>query len=385
MKHLLVGLCMILAACSILTVGRAEPSRCPYDIHLSIMYNYLSDAEQALYDSLYDALITGRSAVRVPDGVSRERAEWMTDFIYNEAPELCAYDRWASQVVTVSDGLEISLKYKLSIQEQDRFIRETAENADYYAKMGESRGLRAIHDHLCLRFDYGTVDGEDTQLAYYALKNNRALCNGYAQTFVMYAHFAGFTASYTDGSVYDEGGAYAGRHAWNIACENGRFFWLDATWDDRGNTSSDDWYDVSGAAILKTHVPDPEYQPILSLDTILPENVTYTMHLDVNDRNGFSRGITQWSGTGVLIQDLAAGEYYSPAMVIWNNSGRTVTAAVSCSLDGQRSGWNTIAIAPGSNAAFRTNAVQLQNRMGSHEIIWYCGGIRLGVFEWRVE
>ena len=385
MKNLAIAFMALLLVFAFAPAADAEPSHCPYDIHLSVMYNTLSDAERLLYDRLYDALYTGQETAAVPSGVSRERAEWMVDFIYNEAPELCAYDRWASQVTTVSGGMQINLKYKMPLREQERFIQETTSNARYYAGLGQKKGLRAIHDDLSALFSYGYVDGEDTQLAYFALKNRKAVCNGYAQTFVMYAHFAGFTSSYIDGGIRDDKGLTDARHAWNIACENGRYFWLDATWDDEGSTAADTWYGLDGEAMIRTHVPDGEYQPILNLKTVLPENVTCTMHLDVNNDDGYSRGITQQDGAAVRLRDLSSGEYYSPALVIWNDSRGAVSVAVSYKLDGETGGWGAYRVEPNSNLAFRTNAAQLKGKTGYHEIVWYCDGIRIDAFTWWVE
>lgn len=362
-----------------------EPIFCPYDIHLSIMYNFLSDAERTLYNRLYNALRSGKSSVKVPDGVTKKRADWMVDFIYNEAPELCAYDRWATKVANVSDRLEIRLAYKLTISEQERFIQEVSSQACNYASKGESEGLRTIHDDLAGQFTYGKVDGEDTQLAYYALKNNKAVCNGYAQTYVMYAHFAGFTCSYIDGSVYKDNGNYVGKHAWNIACADGNYFWLDATWDDAGPKAISKWYGLDGATMAKTHVPDPEYKPILELKTVLPTNITRTMHLDINNREGYSRGVTDHSETTVKMTSLAPDEYYTPALVIWNNGKSAAKVSITYTLDGKQDGWPSREVRAGKNIAFRANASQLKDKAGKHEIIWYCDGMRLGTFTWTVE
>ena len=385
MTELLIALFAAALFCLAVFPARAEPSRCPYDIHLSVMYSFLSDAERVLFDRMYDALYEGRDTAAVPAGVSRDRAEWMLDFIYNEAPELCAYDRWASAVVSVPGGMEVRLKYKLPLSEQGRFIRSAAKEARRFTGLGESAGLRAIHDHLCARFEYGSVAGEDTQLAYFALKNSKAICNGYAQTFAMFGHFAGYTCSYIDGETYLSDGTHYGRHAWNIACAGGRYFWLDVTWDDQGTYTGSQWYKPEDTLMTSTHVPDGEYRPILDLKTVLPDRVKSTMHLDVNGGNGFSRGVTRQSGTSVRLAALSAGEYYSPAMVLWNGGSRPVKADVSYELDGRRGSWGTAEIRPGSNLPYRTDAEWLRDKTGSHRIVWYFGGIRIGVFTWRTE
>ena len=368
------------ALCLLFTVSRAEPATCPYDIHLSITYNYLSDAERLLFDRMYDALMTGGAAVSVPDGVAWERAQWMLDFIYNEAPELCAYDRWASRLTASPRGPEICLAYKMPLREQDRFIRSVPDMVRFCAGMDEKSALRAIHERLSSLFEYGTVDGEDTQLAYFALKNGRAICNGYAQTFVLFAHFAGCTASYVDGDLRDG----RGRHAWNIACENGRYFWLDATWDDAGQGVWGNWYGLSADVMFRDRIPDPRHQAVLALKTVLPDHVTFTMHLDADADGAFSRGISSQSGTAVRLKDLSQGEYYTPSMVIWNGGVSPAAVAVSCAVNGRRSSWGQIEVPPGSNLPFRLDASHLRGLKGSFETVWYCGGIRLGAFSWQV-
>ena len=239
---------------------------------------------------------------------------------------------------------------------------------------------------LCQDIDYCTVLNEDVQLAYYALKNKKADCNGYAQSFVMLSHFSGFTCSYIDGSATDDHGFPMGRHAWNIACADGKYFWLDVTWDDMGTSEpSVKWYGLDGATMSKTHFPDREYQPILDLKTVLPDKVTFTMHLDVNNQNGFNRGITQESGKKVQLKNLSAGEYYTPALVIWNDGYTPVKVDISYNLDGRFYRWSQAEVKANSNVVFRTNASQLKNKTGSHRIVWYCDGIPLGFFEWQVE
>ena len=57
--------CFCPAAC-------ADPKNCPYDPHLSIMYNYLADNQRELYDSMYNAIREGKSFVIAPKRMSIE-------------------------------------------------------------------------------------------------------------------------------------------------------------------------------------------------------------------------------------------------------------------------------------------------------------------------
>lgn len=45
--------CALFLAVMLCVCGNAEPRTCPYDIHLSITYNLLSEPERALFDNMY--------------------------------------------------------------------------------------------------------------------------------------------------------------------------------------------------------------------------------------------------------------------------------------------------------------------------------------------
>ena len=364
----------------------AEPALCPYDVHLSIMYNYLTEPQRKLYDAMYDALRSGKSSVQVPVGMEMSDAKWMTDYIYNEAPELCAYDRWATTVSRNSDGsLTVRLAYKFPISVQDGFIRTAQELAASFANKKEKTALRSIHDYLIKRFSYGSVDGEDTQLAYFALKNNTAVCNGYAQTTAMLCHFAGYSCSYIDGHIRNDDGTAGGGHAWNVAYVDTKFFWFDTTWDDLGRKAGTQWFGLDGKTMGKTHIPDPEYSPIANRVSFLPDTMTYTMHLDLNGKNGFIRGISSRDNPSVSLKTARSGEYFSPAMVLYEN-GKTVTpVTVSCRMNGSWKSWGSCSVQPKSNLAFRANTAAQEGRRGRFEITWYVNGNRLGVFHWTVK
>ena len=75
------------------SAARSEAYGDLYDPGLSIMYNYLPGTARAFFERLYEAVLRGESHVGVPEGMSRKEAEWVLDFVWNEAPELCAFER----------------------------------------------------------------------------------------------------------------------------------------------------------------------------------------------------------------------------------------------------------------------------------------------------
>ena len=368
--------------------AQAEPSSCPYDIHLSVTYDYLTPDQRLLYDRMYDALRSGQSAVSVPQGVSRAEAEQMLDTIYNEAAELCAYSRWESRVADVSGGaLEVQLAYKFPLSVQEQFINEIASLARSFSGQTPYAGIEAIHDYLIRRFVYDTgwSFANDTELSYFALKDNKAVCNGYAQTLAMLGHFAGYTCSYIDGSVYGDDGAYVGQHAWNVACVDGRFLWYDATWDDAGSQPLRKWFALDGAEMARTHKPDAEYSAFALLKSYLPEKLSWKLYLDVNDRQGFVRGASGDVSPALSLSQLKAGEYYAPALVLYNEGQSDFPAIVSYRLEGQTISWGEYRVPAGSNLAFRTLAAQLRGKTGAFAVSWYVNGIPLCVCRWTVS
>ena len=365
----------------------AEPSSCPYDCHLSITYNYLTKDQQKMYDLLYDGLHDGKFSVDVPVHMEHEEAVWLLDYIFNEAPELCAFDPDHTDITCSSDSLSIQLAYKKSLSVQDQFIQDVAALSDGFAGQSDEAGIHSVYEYLIRRFDYGAPAeyGVDVMFAFHALETNRAACNGYAQTMAMLCHFAGYSCSYVDGHIVRADGS-TGNHAWNVASINTRPVWLDATWDDEGDHSDDRWYGLDGAAMAADHKPDPEYSQIVYLTSFLPEGADYSVHLDVNNENGYEYGVTTESGTTVLQENLQGEEYYSPALVIYNNGGSDMPVTISYMMDGVRGSWNECTVLPGSNLAFRLNyASQLRDNRGYHWIIWYCNGIRIRGFSWNVE
>ncbi len=93
---------------------------------------------------MYDAIRAGLPTVDVPSGVAYDRARWMIDFIYNEAPELCALDLRKSTVIDNGSGMQISLKYNMAISDQEAFLQNVRKEAKIYS--GNGSGGRDLRD-----------------------------------------------------------------------------------------------------------------------------------------------------------------------------------------------------------------------------------------------
>lgn len=379
------------------TDAPVEPKSCPYDIHLSIMFNLLSHEEKVLFGAMYDAVRAGRSTVPVPDGMTRENVEWLLDFFLNEAPELCAYHKGGCRIDSSSCGMTVTIGYRMPVAEQDRFISELEGLAGAFAGMSDRDGVAAIYRYLISEFDYdhdldarwraGTLFESDTQLAYYAMRRRTAVCNGYAQCFTALAHFAGYSCSYIDGHTREAntGGAARSGHAWNVAIVDGLYRWFDTTWDDGGSRPRYRYFSLSTEEMAVDHLADPEYTKLLGLRGVLPYGERFTMHLDLWNQDGFVRGIADYSQGRFRSGDLLPGEFFSPALVIWNSGPTGHEGVVAYRLDGTYRSFAISTVQPSSNLAYRPSLPQLHGSLGRHEITWYFNGMRLGTFVWTVE
>ena len=381
-----VSLCFILSAL-LLAPALGEPSKCPYDPHLSIMYNYMTSAQKILYDRMYDAIRTGKPGVSVPSGMTYDEVWQMLDNIGNEAPELCAFDFGTTRIISQSGKVtEISIGYRLSVAEQNKFIKQVSKLAKKFANKSEKNGIKAIHDYLVKRYEYGDVNDPTALQSYYTLKHNRPVCNGYAQTVALLCHFAGYSCSYVTGYVADRQGKLTAAHAWNVALINGKFSWFDTTWNDAGKKPIYYWYNLTGKKMGQTHAALPRYKGFATLASILPKNVSHTLYLDLYNKKGYMKGVTDKSGKRYKQSRLKDGQYYAPAAVIWNNSSKPVSVTISYRLDGGAvRAWGKTTVNPHSNLAYRTYLQQLTGKRGRHTVTWYCNGNRLGTFTWTLE
>lgn len=89
---------------------------------------------------------------------------------------------------------------------------------------GEERQARAIHDWIVTHVAYD--ESLQHYTAYDALTSGTSVCQGYALLAFRMLQLAGFETRIVEGSVQ------SGSHVWNLVKVNGRWYHMDATWDD---------------------------------------------------------------------------------------------------------------------------------------------------------
>ncbi len=128
--------------------------------------------------------------------------------------------------------------------------------------------LKNIHDYICetVTYDYlgqGNSEATEKQLVYSALVKHRVVCGGYATFFYRLAKEAGFKVRVIVCNDIN--------HAWNLVELDGKWYYVDCTWDDLDNATDSDistvteqnteyTYFLKGSADFEKHeTPDKYY------------------------------------------------------------------------------------------------------------------------------
>ena len=115
--------------------------------------------------------------------------------------------------------------------------------------------LKAIYDYMTsnIKYDYENLNDDSYKLkhtAYAALIDKTAVCQGYAVLFYRLALECGVDARVITGKSNNE------NHGWNIVKLDGKYYYVDATWD-AGN--SDYNYFLKGSDDFDGHFSDSKY------------------------------------------------------------------------------------------------------------------------------
>ena len=90
--------------------------------------------------------------------------------------------------------------------------------------------VKCIHDYLCDRITYDE-NAKHAYSAYGALIDKKAVCEGYAESFMLLCHQNNIDCILVNG--YANNGRYIENHMWNyVKMDDNRWYAVDVTWDD---------------------------------------------------------------------------------------------------------------------------------------------------------
>lgn len=122
----------------------------------------------------------------------------------------------------------------------------------------------ALHDYLVTHCKYSKITSKppesDIYRAYGALVDGDAVCNGYAEALQLLFMCAGIKSQFVTGT------ADGIDHAWNLVELDGKWYHVDATWDDpipdQGEDTLHPYFNVTDEIMEESHMWNKEDYPV---------------------------------------------------------------------------------------------------------------------------
>jgi len=189
---------------------------------------------------------------------SGSRAAHINDAMFEaitQSPYLFV-DSWRVQTLTSEVGQTVTIEpaYSYDTGEAQRRQAVVAAAVDQWlaaagvhGAMSDTEKAIAIHDVVAANATYdhdaaalietggSSPAVTQSQEAYGIFGAGSAVCNGYAQAYLVLAEAAGLDSVIVTGTAWNE--VATGRHAWNLVSIGGEWKLVDTTWDDSGDLS----------------------------------------------------------------------------------------------------------------------------------------------------
>ena len=225
-----------------LTAGGIASSEFPdlsaYDESSGILRETLSDKDRLLYDAIAQGLLNRDDQVVLRSTeYSSAEVEQILQKVIMDHPEIFWADYGGFYYMLSQNGVTLTLSYNCTPEELAK--KKEAFNAalDKYAGAAEGAendydAALKVHDRLIEDCDYDlTGELTDVHNAYGALVENVAVCDGYAYAYKCIMDRLGIECRTITGTATNGMEANVG-HAWNIVKLDGKYTFVDCTWDD---------------------------------------------------------------------------------------------------------------------------------------------------------
>lgn len=253
-------------------------------------YNVSSDSEtdnhindEQLYSDIVEELEAGSSSFSFEGTIGFTDIKKAHKKIEQKYPEFF----WIDSFVTVEENNSITCEFdSLSDYSSEELLAMLGELESAADKIiaGMPDGLDDfgkviyIHDYIAENtvYDEFNADNDISGLwdtSYGCLVQGKAICGGYAEGFSYMMKCLGIESGVVTGDVTDENGEISG-HAWNYINLNGRYYWLDVTWDDtddKNNPFTHMYCIIDDARMNKNRILD-ENQYFIPLCYSMEEN-----------------------------------------------------------------------------------------------------------------
>ena len=203
------------------------------------LYNFTTEQKQ-VYCVMMEGIKHNISTIAMPCKISYDEVAKIFNLVRNNLYEYCNLILDYTNKMNSSNVTSILVEYKYDAQQVQDMKDELSEKADsilsnFYEGMPEWDKIKYIHDYIVLNCTYDT-QAPNSQSAYGALIDGKAVCEGYAKAMAYLCNKAGIECMLVTG--------YAGgdAHMWNLVKYNGNWYHTDVTWDDPAKPVFDSEY-----------------------------------------------------------------------------------------------------------------------------------------------
>lgn len=194
--------------------------------------------ENLWYQEMCSEILQFKSTCIVSERVSNKDIKNALAQLPNDYPEIFWLgDRYSA--TTVTDGSKVSLGLLKGLEEEDipamaaeleakanEIIAGVPDGSDYDKVL-------YIHDYIAENavYDHDGANSSNNGLwgtSYGCLVQGSCVCQGYAEAFILLMNKLGIESGICTGS----------NHAWNYVKLDGKYYWLDITWDDMDSSGN---------------------------------------------------------------------------------------------------------------------------------------------------
>lgn len=213
-----------------------------------LCYSFLPKNNQSLYGVIEDALFHNKNGIPVKSQYSNDDIRDTIEAVCYDNPDIISINKTIYRIVSSFTSKQVNFRYIASQGEstkRNQLLKAKLDEAvfeiDSKAK-SDRETLQGISEYLQRNVIYdmdelqsvgagGASKRPDSHNAFGALVNGLAVCDGFSSAFALIAREFGFNVMIISGTS-NHFGSSSIDHAWNIVEFEGKYYHIDATWDE---------------------------------------------------------------------------------------------------------------------------------------------------------
>lgn len=223
-------------------------------------YNQLNKAQQAAYHAIYEGLKAIAPSFAVPMLSPKELAD-IYFLVRLDHPEVFWSVKYSYRFYKGADNVEMIPEYMFQKKQildhkaaMESRVKKLVRGAE---KMNEAEKELYIHDFICANVHYDKLKKPYSHEIIGALGNGVAVCEGIAKAVKILCDNLGIWCIVALSEANPEKGIKY-RHAWNVIKINGKYYHLDATFDNtlgKAGVTRYDYFNLCDKQLFRDHEP----------------------------------------------------------------------------------------------------------------------------------